>query len=65
LNQPPNGVRYRRLGGLRYSCFDGVNVKSPEVPENAQTPNRPVHALLGAFEYYLTSLLGTSEYHFQ
>ena len=44
----PNGLRYRRLGGLRERDFDGANLKLRKVLENAQTPRRRVHALLGA-----------------
>jgi hypothetical protein len=44
----PNGLRYRRLGGLRQRHFAGTNLKPRKVLENAQTPRRRVHAVLGA-----------------
>jgi len=48
-NEPPNGLRYPRVGETRCSHFDGTSFKSRKVPENAQTPTSQVHALLGAF----------------
>jgi hypothetical protein len=45
----PNGSRYRRLGGLRERQFSGINLKPRKMLENAQSPRRRVHALLGAF----------------
>jgi hypothetical protein len=44
---PPNGLRYRRLGGLREWHFDRINLKPRKRLENAQTPRRRVHAVLG------------------
>jgi hypothetical protein len=44
---PPNGVRYPRVGGMRQSRFAGTNFKPHKVPENAVTPTRRVHAVLG------------------
>src|SRR5829696_3479429 len=48
-SKPPNGLRYRRLGGLRKRHFAGTNRKPRKLPENAQTPRRRVHAVLGRF----------------
>jgi len=45
--QPPNGVRYPRVGGTRQRCFDGTNSKLRKQPENAATPTHRVHAVLG------------------
>jgi hypothetical protein len=47
--QPPNGVRYPRVGGTRGRQFDGTNFKPRNLPENAATPTRRVHAVLGGF----------------
>ena len=44
----PNGLRYPRVGGLRERHFAGANFKPRELLENAQTPTRRVHAVLGA-----------------
>jgi hypothetical protein len=46
---PPNGVRYPRVGGTRKRCFVGINLKPHKLLENAQTPTRRVHAVLGGF----------------
>ena len=43
----PNGERYPRVGGARERRFDGANLKPRNLPENAQTPTRRVHAVLG------------------
>jgi hypothetical protein len=43
----PNGLRYPRVGGTRQRHFDGTNFKPRNLPENAQTPTRRVHAVLG------------------
>jgi hypothetical protein len=43
----PNGLRYRRLGGRREHQFAGIHLKPRKVLENAQTPRRRVHAVLG------------------
>jgi hypothetical protein len=45
----PNGVRYPRVGGTRQRRFTGTNLKPRKLPENAQTPTRRVHAVLGGF----------------
>ena len=44
----PNGLRYPRVGGTRQRHFDGVNFKPRKLLENAATPTRRVHAVLGA-----------------
>src|SRR5512135_227764 len=43
----PNGLRYRRVGGRRQRHFTGTNSKPRKLPENAATPTRRVHAVLG------------------
>ncbi len=43
----PNGERYRRVGGRRERHFTGTNLKPRERLENAQSPTRRVHAVLG------------------
>jgi hypothetical protein len=45
----PNGLRYLRVGGTRQRRFDGTSFEPQKLPENAQTPTRRVHAVLGAF----------------
>jgi len=45
---PPNGLRYPRVGGTRERHFDGTNFKPHKTLENAATPTRRVHAVLGA-----------------
>ncbi len=49
LYSAPNGVRYPRVGGTRERHFAGTNLKPRKLLENAQTPTRRVHAVLGAF----------------
>ena len=51
----PNGLRYAPhdrcgvlVGGTRQRHFDGTNTKPRKLSENAQTPTRRVHALLGS-----------------
>jgi len=44
---PPNGLRYRLVGGTRQCHFAGTNFKPRKLPENAQTPTSRVHAVLG------------------
>ena len=44
----PNGMRYPRVGGMGSRHFAGTNLKPRKLPENAQTPTRRVHAVLGA-----------------
>ncbi len=46
-NEPPNGERYLRVGGTRQRCFAGTNFKPRKRLENAATPTRRVHAVLG------------------
>jgi len=43
----PNGLRYPRVGGTRQRHFAGTNFKPRKLLENAQTPTRRVHAVLG------------------
>ncbi len=43
----PNGMRYRRVGGTRSHYFAGTNSKPRKLLENAATPTRRVHAVLG------------------
>ena len=52
LFRPPNGLRYPRVGGARQRCFDGINLKPSNLPENAATPTRRVHAVLAAVWFY-------------
>ncbi len=47
--QAPNGERYPRVGGTRERHFDGTISKPRNLPENAQTPTRRVHAVLARF----------------
>ncbi len=47
--QPPNGLRYPRVGGMRQRHFAGTSLKPRKPPENAVTPTRRVHAVLGGF----------------
>lgn len=42
-----NGARYPRVGGRRQRHFAGTSLKPRELPENAQTPTRRMHAVLG------------------
>ena len=42
-----NGVRYLRVGGTRERCFDGTNFQPRKLLENAVTPTRRVHTVLG------------------
>ncbi len=44
---PPNGKRYLRVGGRRQRHFDGTNFKPRKRLENAASPTRRVHAVLG------------------
>ena len=46
---PPNGLRYPRVGGTRQRHFAGTSSKPRKLPENAATPTRRVHAVLGGF----------------
>jgi len=40
-------LRYPRVGGTREHRFAGTNCKPRKLLENAQTPTRRVHAVLG------------------
>jgi len=42
-----NGWRYLRVGGRRQRLFAGTHSKPRKLPENAVTPTRRVHAVLG------------------
>ncbi len=42
-------MRYLRVGGRRQRRFDGTSLQPRELPENAATPTRRVHAVLGGF----------------
>jgi hypothetical protein len=44
----PNGLRYPRVGGTRQRHFIGTSFEPRKLLENAQTPTRRVHAVLGA-----------------
>ncbi len=43
----PNGERYLRVGGTRGRHFAGTNFQPRKRLENAATPTRRVHAVLG------------------
>ncbi|HEY9760070.1 MAG TPA: hypothetical protein V6C97_33245 [Oculatellaceae cyanobacterium] len=45
---PANGLRYLRWGGETAKPSTEKKVEAKKLPENAQTPQRRVHALLGA-----------------
>jgi hypothetical protein len=47
FDQAPNGLRYPRVGGTRSRRFDGTRSKPRKLLENAATPTRRVHAVLG------------------
>jgi hypothetical protein len=49
MAKPPNGWRYPRVGGRRQLHFAGTHFKPRKLPENAPTPTRRVHAVLGGF----------------
>ncbi len=49
--QPANGWRYPLVGGTRQRCFDGTRSKPRKLLENAPTPTRRVHAVLGCFHF--------------
>ncbi len=51
----PNGVRYLRVGGRRGRRFVGISFQPRNLPENAATPTRRVHAVLGGF--YIMEIL--------
>ncbi|HLO17296.1 MAG TPA: hypothetical protein VK206_20860 [Anaerolineales bacterium] len=50
LQEWANGVRYPRVGGTRQRHFAGTNSKPHKRLENAATPTRRVHAVLGRHE---------------
>ncbi len=50
----PNGVRYPRVGGTGQHHFAGTSFEPRKLPENAQTPTRRVHAVLGLLLYRLS-----------
>jgi hypothetical protein len=68
LTKPANGLRYPRVGGTRQRHFAGTNFEPRELPENAATPTRRVHAVLGVFTLrktpFLKSELPTATHHF-
>ncbi len=47
VKQKPNGLRYLRVGGRRKRHFAGTVFKPRKRLENAATPTRRVHAVLG------------------
>ena len=49
LSDTANGERYPRVGGTRQHHFAGTNFQPHKLPENAATPTRRVHAVLGGF----------------
>ncbi len=53
-NVRSNGVRYLRVGGTRERHFAGTNLKPHKPLENAATPTRRVHAVLGCFDFFAT-----------
>jgi hypothetical protein len=53
---PPNGVRYLRVGGTGQRHFAGTNFKPHKRLENAATPTRRVHAVLGCLSQPLPLL---------
>ncbi len=42
-------MRYLRVGGTRQRHFAGTSLEPRNLPENAQTPTRRVHAVLARF----------------
>jgi len=52
LVRAANGLRYPRVGGTRQCSFAGTHFKPHKLPENAQTPTRRVHAVLGNLPAY-------------
>jgi len=47
-----NGERYLRVGGTRSRHFDGTTCKPRKSLENAATPTRRVHAVLGCAFFF-------------
>jgi hypothetical protein len=54
-------VRYPRVGGTRQRHFAGINFKPRNLPENAASPTRRVHAVLGGISF---DVLPTDVYKF-
>ncbi len=50
-------MRYPRVGGRRERRFAGTSFKPHKLPENAVTPTRRVHAVLGAFVQSISDYL--------
>ncbi len=42
-------MRYLRVGGTRECHFAGTSFKPRNLPENAETPTRRVHEVLGIY----------------
>jgi len=57
LDEAPNGLRYLRVGGTRQRRFAGTNFKPRKLLENAATPTRRVHAVLGGFDWKDASII--------
>jgi hypothetical protein len=55
-----NGERYSLVGGTRESHFSGTNLKPHNLPENAASPTRRMHAVLGAFYVKIIFLINVS-----
>ena len=49
--KPANGLRYPLVGGTWERHFAGTNLKPRILPENAATPTRRVHAVLGSVDW--------------
>jgi hypothetical protein len=60
-----NGVHYPRVDGTRGHRFDGTDFKPRELPENAQTPTRRVHAVLGGFYNSTMHSLDRNRFRFE
>jgi len=56
-----NGERYLRVGGTRQRCFAGTSFQPRKLPENAQSPTRRVHAVLGTVLLSTYSFCGFSQ----
>ncbi|HET9914926.1 MAG TPA: hypothetical protein VFQ13_23760, partial [Anaerolineales bacterium] len=48
MKEVPNGLRYSRWGGETAKLSTEKKAEARKMLENAQTPQRRVHALLGA-----------------
>ncbi len=55
-----DSVRYPRVGGTRQRRFDGASLEPHKLPENAATPTRRVHAVLGGDNGYDTLSVETT-----